>query len=320
MSMKRIGILTSGGDCPGMNATINAVVRCAVQNGLETVGIIRGYSGLINDNVKPLKLRDVQNIVSRGGTILHSARCLDMKTKTGVQKAVQTCKKHGIDGLVVIGGDGSFCGAQVLSNEGILCIGLPGTIDNDIAYTEYTLGYDTAVNTAIEMVDKLNDTITSHDRCSVVEVMGRDAGYIALDVALSCSASFVIVPEEKFNKQNLINKIQTDLANGKKHFIVVVAECILNVHDLAKEIEEKTGVESRATVLGHVQRGGSPSAKDRLVGAILGFRAVELLVSGVSNRVVGLQNGKVIDCEINEALKMKKSFPKNLYDMVGLLF
>lgn len=320
MSMRKIGILTSGGDCPGMNATINAVVRSAVQNGLETVGIVRGYSGLINDNVKPLKLRDVQNIVSRGGTILHSARCLDMKTKSGVQKAVQTCKKHGIDGLVVIGGDGSFCGAQVLSNEGISCIGLPGTIDNDIAYTEYTLGYDTAVNTAIEMVDKLNDTITSHDRCSVVEVMGRDAGYIALDVALSCGASFVIVPEEKFNKQNLINKIQADLAIGNKHFIVVVAECILNVHELAKEIEEKTGVESRATVLGHVQRGGSPSAKDRLVGAILGFRAVELLVSGVSNRVVGLRNGKVIDCEINEALSMKKSFPKNLYDMVGLLF
>lgn len=320
MKIKKIGVLTSGGDCPGMNATINAIVRFAIQNGFEIVGIVRGYKGLINDEIRQLKLCDVKNIVGRGGTILHSARCLEMKTKFGVQKALQTCKKHGIDGLVVIGGDGSFCGAQILSNEGIPCIGLPGTIDNDIAYTEYTLGYDTAVNTAVEMVDKLNDTVTSHDRCSVVEVMGRDAGYIALDVAMSCGANFVVVPEVEFDKQSLIDKIKFDLKMGKKHFIIVVAECILNVYDLAKEIEEQTQIESRATVLGHVQRGGSPSAKDRIIGAVLGCRAVELLANGIGDRVVGLKNGKIIDCEINDALNMKKSFPKHLYDMVGCLF
>ncbi len=319
MNIKKMAILTSGGDAPGMNSTINAIVHYAEKANIQTVGVNYGYRGLINGDVKPINILDIENSANRGGTILFSARCSDMKTPEGLQKAVQTCKNNEIDSLIVIGGDGSFCGAQLLSKEGIACIGLPGTIDNDIACTEYTLGYDTAVNTAVKMVDRLNDTITSHDRCSVVEVMGRDAGYIALDVALSCGASFVIVPEVEFVQKNLIDKLKTDLKRGKKHFIVIVAECVLDVKKLAKDIESETKIETRATVLGHVQRGGNPTATDRIVGAKLGHRAVELLINGKSSRVVGLKNGELVDYEINEALKMKKTFPKNLYDMVTTL-
>ncbi len=316
MKIKKIGILTSGGDSPGMNSAICAVVKFAKKFGIETVGVCRGFSGLINDEIRCLGVDDVCGISRLGGTILYSARCLDMKTKQGIEKAVATCKKHEIDGLVVIGGDGSFCGAQVMSNAGVLCIGLPGTIDNDIAYTDYTIGYDTAVNTAIQMVEKLNDTIISHDRCSVVEVMGRDAGYIALDVSLSCGVSYVVIPEFEFKKQDLITKLKIDSAAGRKHFVVVVAECILNVHDLAKEIENETKIESRATVLGHVQRGGSPTAKDRIVATRLGYRAIDLLAQGIGNRVVGLKNGELVDYGIDEALSMKKTISKKLYDMV----
>lgn len=320
MNSKRIGVLTSGGDSPGMNAAISAVVRSAANFGCETVGIYHGYSGLLNDNVRSIGVSDVRGIENLGGTVLFSARCLEMKTKQGVERAVQTCKKHGIEGLVVIGGDGSFCGAGLMSNAGIACIGLPGTIDNDIASTEQSLGYDTAVNTAIKMVDLLNTTTCSHDRCSVVEVMGRNAGYIALGVGLSCAASFVVVPEVEFKKQQLFDKMKAQLNSGKKHFIIVVSECILDVFDLAKEIEAQTKVETRATVLGHVQRGGSPTFKDRSLGIQLGQRAVELLCSGKSNRVVGVKDGHLVDYEIREALEMRKTFPVGLYDIANTLF
>lgn len=320
MKLKRIGVLTSGGDSPGMNAVVSAVVSCAAKNGLETIGICRGYSGLMNNELKPLSVSDVSGISGLGGTVLFSARCLEMKTEQGRLKAVEACKKNGIDGLVVVGGDGTFCGAQLMSKAGIPCIGLPGTIDNDLAYTEYTLGYDTAVNTAIQMVDRLDSTTKSHDRCSVVEVMGRHAGYIALAVGLSCSASFVVVPEVEFNKQSLFDKLKRQLNSGKKYFIVVVSECILNVAELAKEIEDQTKIETRATVLGHVQRGGSPTARDRILGVQMGCYAVRLLSEGISNRVVGLKNGKLVDYEINEALAMKKEFPVDLHEMVSMLF
>lgn len=319
MKLKRIGILTSGGDSPGMNAAVNAVVRCAAKNGLETIGVYRGFRGLINDDLKMLRVSDVDGIVSLGGTVLFSARCLDMKTKQGVLSAVETCKKHEIDGLIVIGGDGSFCGAQVMSKSGVPCIGLPGTIDNDLAYTDYTIGYDSAVNTAIQMVDKIDSTTKSHDRCSVVEVMGRHAGYIALDVGLSCAASFIVVPEVEFDVKKLMRKLKNELEGFKKHFIVVVSECILNVSDLAKQIEAETGIETRATVLGHVQRGGSPTATDRIVGAKMGCYAVKLLSEGISNRVVGLKNGCLVDYEIDEALAMKKVFPFDLYEVANTL-
>lgn len=320
MKLKKIGVLTSGGDSPGMNAVISAVVRSAKKSGIETVGICRGFWGLINDETRPLSVSDVSGIVNLGGTVLFSARCLDMKTKEGAERAVQTCKKHGIEGLVVVGGDGSFCGAQVMSRAGIPCIGLPGTIDNDLGYTDYTLGYDTAVNTAIRMVDMLDCTIKSHDRCSVVEVMGRHAGHIALAVGASCSASFIVVPEVEFNKQSLFNKLEQQLQFEKKHFIIIVAECILNVFELAKEIEAKTKIETRATVLGHVQRGGCPTAKDRILGVQMGCYAVRLLSEGISNRVVGLKNGCLVDYEINEALEMKKGLDNNLYKNASTLF
>ena len=319
MSVRRIGVLTSGGDAPGMNAAIHAIVKAALAKGIEVVGVYRGYSGLIRGDVRVLTARDVSDIIQRGGTILYSARCLELKTAEGVAKAKEVCLKNAIDGLVVIGGDGSFRGARALSSAGIACVCLPGTIDNDISCTDYTIGYDTAINTAVTMVDNLCDTTASHDRCSVVEVMGRNAGYIALNAGISCNASYIVVPEHPFDKQDLFDRIRFAIKRGKNHFIVMVAEGIGNVTELAKEIEESTGVESRATILGHVQRGGSPTVRDRVAGARLGYFAVKLLSDGAKNRVVGLNRDVIVDFDITQALQMTKKFPEDLYNMASEL-
>lgn len=311
--MKRIGVLTSGGDAPGMNAAFRAVVRTALKKGMEVVGIYRGYNGLINGDIRVLNERSVSDIIQRGGTALYTARCDEFRYAEGVQKAVDSCKKNGIDGIVVIGGDGSFRGAADLSAAGIPCVGIPGTIDNDIAMTEYTIGYDTAMNTAMELIDKLRDTASSHDRCSVVEVMGRRAGYIALNTGIACGAIAVITTEMPYDLEAIAKKINNTQTTGKHHFIVVVSEGIGNAEQIAREIEEKTGIESRATILGHVQRGGSPTVRDRVEASKMGYYAVTLLEKGIGNRVVGLKEGKVIDVDIQEALKMKKPFLEELY-------
>lgn len=320
MDIKKIGILTSGGDAPGMNAVIYSVVKYAQNFNLQVFGVYKGYSGLIEGNLKVLNLSDVEDIAKRGGTILYSARCLEFKKQQGLERGFSSCVKNGINGLIVVGGDGSFQGASNLSKKGISCIGLPGTIDNDICCTDYSIGYDTAVNTAVEMVDRLCDTIASHDRCSVVEVMGRNSGYIALDVGISCCANYIVVKEVEFNKKDLFSKIKKSMSMGKKHFVIIVAEGILDVHELAKEIESETGVESRGTVLGHVQRGGSPTAKDRTIATKLGIRAVDLLRSGAGSKIVGLKKDELVEYEIEEGLALKKEFPKDLYDMVSNLY
>ena len=315
--MKKIGVLTSGGDAPGMNAVIRAVTRAAIAKGMEVVGVRRGYNGLINGDIVPLDARSVSDIIQRGGTMLYTARCAEFRYEEGLQKDKKTCEEQGIEGLVVVGGDGSFRGAADLSARGILSIGVPGTIDNDISMTEYTIGYDTAMNTVVEMVDKLRDTAQSHDRCSVVEVMGRNAGYIALNAGIACGATYIITKEEPFTVNDVISKIIEGQKSGKHHFIVIVAEGIGGSEQLAKEIEQATGVESRATILGHVQRGGSPTVQDRVAASQLGYYAVDLLSKGIGNRVVGLQHNEVVDYDIQEALKMKKEFPHDLYKIAN---
>lgn len=312
--MKTIGVLTSGGDSPGMNAAVRAVVRTAIARGMKVKGIVRGYTGLIEEEFIDLDLRSVSDIIHRGGTVLYTARCPEFKTEEGLQKAVANCKKHGIEGIVVIGGDGSFRGARDLSERGIPCIGLPGTIDNDIASTEYTIGYDTAMNTAMEMVDRLRDTSQSHDRCTIVEVMGRRAGWIALETGIAVGATAILVPEVPYNVDtDIVPKIMKTKAMGKEHFIIVVAEGVGNVEQLAKEISEKCDIESRATVLGHVQRGGSPTVRDRVVASSMGNHAVSLLEQGIGNRVVCLCDSKIVDKDIFEALQEVKPFDIELY-------
>ncbi len=262
--MKTIAVLTSGGDAPGMNAAVRSVVRSAISKGMNVKGIYRGYNGLIEGDIEDLDIRSVSDIIHRGGTFLYTARSPRFKTEEGVLEAVETCKKEGIEGIVVIGGDGSYRGARDLSNHGIPCVGIPGTIDNDISSTEYTIGFDTAMNTAVEMVDKLRDTTQSHDRCSVVEVMGRHAGHIALQTGIAVGATAIITPENKTTVEEVIERIKATQKTGKKHFIIVVAEGVGGVEEMAKEIEKATGIESRGTILGHVQRGGSPSVRDRV--------------------------------------------------------
>ena len=315
--MKKIGVLTSGGDAPGMNAVIRAVTRAAIAKGMEVVGVRRGYNGLINGDIIPLDARSVSDIIQRGGTMLYTARCAEFRYEEGLQKAEKTCEENGIEGLVVVGGDGSFRGAADLSARGILSIGVPGTIDNDISMTEYTIGYDTAMNTVVEMVDKLRDTAQSHDRCSVVEVMGRNAGYIALNAGIACGATYIITKEEPYTVNDVISKIIKGQKSGKHHFIIIVAEGIGGSEQLAKEIEQATGVESRATILGHVQRGGSPTVQDRVAASQLGYYAVDLLSKGIGNRVVGMQHNEVVNYDIQEALKMKKEFPHDLYKIAN---
>ena len=310
--MKTIGVLTSGGDAPGMNAAVRAVVRTAISLGMTVKGIRRGYAGLIDEDIIDMDARSVSDIINRGGTILYTARCPEFKTEEGVLKAVETCKKHGIEGLVVIGGDGSYRGALDLSRHGVPCIGVPGTIDNDIGSTEYTIGFDTAMNTAVEMVDRIRDTAQSHDRCSVIEVMGRHAGYIAVQVGIAVGATAIMVPEVPVDMSSIIRKINTTKNNGKKHFIVIVAEGVGGVEDIAKQINEATGVDARATILGHVQRGGNPTLRDRLRATQMCYEAVQLLNKGEGNRVVAYKGSEVVSYDIETALKMKKDFDKKL--------
>lgn len=310
--MKTIGVLTSGGDAPGMNAAVRAVVRTAVYHGIKVKGIRRGYNGLMEGDIIDLDSRAVSGIIQLGGTMLYSARSPRFKTEEGVKEAVEVCKKHGIEGIVVIGGDGSFRGARDLSLAGIPCVGVPATIDNDISSTEYTIGFDTAMNTVIQMVDRLRDTCDSHERCSVVEVMGRHAGHIALRTAIGVGALAVMVPERETDLDAVIEKIKETQRMGKKHFIVVVAEGVGGVTQMAERIEAETGIETRGTILGHVQRGGSPTLRDRLIATQMGYEAVQLLKSGIGNRVVAYRLGKVVDYDIYEALNMKKGLEDNL--------
>ena len=305
--IRTIGVLTSGGDAPGMNAAIRAVVRTALAKGFNVWGIRRGYHGLLREELIPMSRMDVSDIIQRGGTVLQTARSQQMRTEEGQLKAAGILKKYGIEGLVVIGGDGSFAGAQKLSQYGINVIGVPGTIDLDIACTEYTIGFDTAANTAMEAIDKIRDTSTSHERCSIVEVMGRDAGYLALWCGIANGAERILLPEEHgYNEQAIIDDIIENRNRGKKHYIIINAEGVGDSINLAKRIEEATGVETRATILGHLQRGGSPSVKDRVYASTMGAKAVDLLAEGKTNRVVGYKNGEYIDFDINDALKMHK--------------
>lgn len=316
--VKTIGVLSSGGDAPGMNAAIRAVVRTAINRGLHVMGIRRGYNGLLSGDMFEMNLRSVSDILHRGGTVLYTARCPEFVTEEGVEKGRNMCFEMGIDGLVVIGGDGSFRGARDLSLKGIPCIGVTGTIDNDISSSQYTVGFDTALNTVVDMVDRLRDTSQSHDRCTVVEVMGRRCGDIALHAGIACGATCVLVPEIPFDlDRDVVSRIGRSTRTGKQHFIIMVAEGVGGVEQMAKYIQEKTGVETRATILGHVQRGGSPSARDRVVASEMGHHAVELLQQGIGNRVVVYRDNKIVDLDILEGLNMKRVFDKNLYDIAN---
>ena len=315
-----IGVLTSGGDAPGMNAAVRAVVRTAIAMGIRCYGIRRGYNGLIEGDIFEMTLRDVSDIIHRGGTILYTARSPKFKTEEGIQQAIANCKKFGISGIVVIGGDGSYRGARDLSLKGIPCVGIPGTIENDIASTEYTIGYDTAMNTAMEMVDRLRDTAQSHDRCTVVEVMGRHAGFLALQCGISVGATAILVPEVPYDLvKDIVSKIRKTQLSGKKHFIVVVAEGVGEVDQIAAKIQEITGIESRATVLGHVQRGGRPTVRDREMASRMGYYAVNLLSQGIGNRVICYREGKIIDADIFEALNMQKPFNIETYNIANTI-
>ena len=302
-----IGVLTSGGDAPGMNAAIRAVVHQACANGKKVKGIRRGYQGLLEEDIIDMQRESVSDIVDKGGTILFTARCSEFRTEDGQRKGAEICKKHGIDGLVVIGGDGSFAGAQKLAGFGVNTVGVPGTIDLDIACTEYTIGFDTAVNTAMQAIDKVRDTSTSHERCSIIEVMGRNAGYIALWCGIANGAEDILIPEQyDYDEQKIINNIINNRKRGKKHHIIINAEGIGHSTSMARRIEAATGVETRATILGYMQRGGSPTCRDRVYATMMGAMAVDLLCEGKSNRVVGFSHGEFKDFDINEALGMNK--------------
>ena len=315
-AQKTIGVLTSGGDSPGMNAAIRAVVRSGIAADMRVVGIKRGYHGLINGDVTEMNLRSVSDIIHQGGTILYTAPSPEFQTEAGMQKAIRVCEEYHISGLAVIGGDGSFRGASALSAHGVPCVGIPGTIDNDIAASEYTIGFDTAVNTAMDMVDRLRDTMESHDRCSVVEVMGRKAGWIALETAIAVGATAVLVPEIPCDlEKELIPRILRIQKTGKRHYIIVVAEGAGNTTEIANLIADKTSIETRATVLGHVQRGGSPTVRDRMIASEMGYHAVELLAAGQGDRVVAMKDNRVVDYDIYKALEMTKPFDKKMYQI-----
>ena len=318
--IKTIGVLTSGGDAPGMNAAIRAVVRKACAAGKNVKGIRRGYQGLLEEDIIDMSRHSVSDIVDKGGTILFTARCAEFRTEEGQKKGAEICRKHGIDGLVVIGGDGSYAGAQKLAALGINTVGVPGTIDLDIACTEYTIGFDTAVNTAMQAIDKVRDTSTSHERCSIIEVMGRNAGYIALWCGIANGAEDILLPERyDGNEQYLINRIIENRKRGKKHHIIINAEGIGHSTSMARRIEAATGIETRATIIGHIQRGGTPTCKDRVYASIMGARAAELLAEGKSNRIVAYKDGKFVDFDIQEALNMKKDIPEEQYEVSKLL-
>ena len=319
-SIKTIGILTSGGDAPGMNAAIRAVARKALSNGVKVKGIKRGYQGLLNEEIVDMEARSVSDIIQRGGTILGTARCMEFKTEEGQQKGADICHKHGIDGLVVIGGDGSYMGARALSRHGINTVGIPGTIDLDIACTDYTIGFDTAVNTAMQAIDKVRDTSSSHERCSIIEVMGRNAGYIALWCGIANGAEDILLPEKyDYNEQNIINNIISNRKRGKTHHLIINAEGIGHSTSMARRIEAATGVETRATILGYMQRGGSPTCKDRYYASIMGCLASDILCEGKTNRVIGYRGGKFLDFDIEEALAMQKDIPEYEYRISKLL-
>ncbi len=327
----RIAVLTSGGDAPGMNAAVRAVVRAGINAGFEVIGFYRGYNGLLNCeegvDYKLMDLRSVSDTIQHGGTMLCTARSPEYNTPAGVEKAAANCEKLGIKGLAVIGGDGSFRGALDLSRKGISCVGIPGTIDNDIACSEYTIGFDTSCNTAMRMIDNLRDTAESHDRCSVVEVMGRHAGYIAVHTGIACGATSVLIPEADIDlERDVIEPIRETQATGKQHFIIIVAEGVCfdhpefgGVENIAKYIQEKTGIESRATILGHVQRGGSPTARDRVTASELGYKAVELIAGGCKSRVVAVKDNKIVDYDIEEALAMKKTLDLELVNIAKVV-
>ncbi|WP_142415131.1 6-phosphofructokinase [Hathewaya massiliensis] len=317
--MKTIGILTSGGDAPGMNAAIRAVTRMALSQGLKVMGINRGYSGLINGEIFQMQRHSVSDIVHKGGTILKTARCEEFRTDEGRKKGARVLEVFGIDGLVVIGGDGSFRGAQQLSKLGVSTIGIPGTIDNDLAYTEYTIGFDTSVNTVLDAINKLRDTSSSHQRVSILEVMGRNCGDIALHAGIGGGAEKVIIPEKGYDINDLCKKILQGKLNGKIHNLIILAEGVGGATELAKKVETVTGIETRSTTLGHIQRGGSPSAFDRVLASTMGARAVELLLEGKSSRVVGVRGGKITDMDIDEALSIESKFNEYLYNLSDIL-
>ena len=318
--VKTIGVLTSGGDAPGMNAAIRAVVRTAINKGMKVKGIMRGYAGLLQEEIVDMDGPSVADTIGRGGTILYTARCPEFMTEEGQKRGAEICRKHNIDGLVVIGGDGSYRGAGKLSALGINTVGLPGTIDLDIACTDYTIGFDTAINTAMEAIDKVRDTSTSHERCSIIEVMGRHAGYIALCCGIANGAEDILLPERyDGNEQMLINRIIDNRKRGKRHHIIINAEGIGHSASMAKRIEAATGIETRATILGYMQRGGAPTCKDRVYASIMGAKAVELLEEGKTNRVVAYKHGEFLDFDIQEALNMKKDIPEDQYEISKLL-
>jgi 6-phosphofructokinase 1 len=313
--VKRIGVLTSGGDSPGMNAAVRAVVRKAIYHNIEVYGVYGGYSGLMTGNIKKLDLGSVGDIIHRGGTVLHSARSEEFKTKEGQQKGIEQMNKHGIDGLVVIGGDGSYRGARALTEQGFPCVGVPGTIDNDIPGTQYTIGFDTALNTVIDAIDKIRDTATSHERTFIIEVMGRDAGDIALWAGLAGGAETILIPEEGYNMDEIADRLKKGHERGKKHSIIVVAEGVCSGVDFAKQIKETTDFDTRVSVLGHMQRGGSPTAFDRVLASRLGARAVELLIEGKGGRAVGIENNKLVDHDIIEILDREHTLDLDLYKL-----
>lgn len=325
MEIKKIGVLTSGGDAPGMNAAVRSVVRCGLANGFEMIGVERGYHGLLRKEFVELSARSVSNFIQRGGTVLQTARSKEFPTPEGIKKAVANAKEIGIDAMVVIGGDGSFRGAQKLTENGLPTIGIPATIDNDISCTDYTLGFDTAMNIAMDCVDKLRDTCTSHERCAIVEVMGRGAGYIALEVGIATGAEMVLIPEKDLGTSRsdlidrIVNKLEDGRKVGKKHHIIVVAEGIEGSSEMAKVVEQRTGIETRATILGHIQRGGAPTVRDRVIAAQMGMKAIELLKQGKSNRVVIMKANRIEDVDINEGLAMTKTISEDDYALVNML-
>lgn len=320
VEIKTIGVLTSGGDAPGMNAAVRAVARTAIYKGMRVYGIRKGYAGLLANDMFEMNIRSVSEILHRGGTMLYTARCLEFNSGEGVQKAKDICVKNGIDGLVCIGGDGTFRGALDLSRAGIPCIGVPGTIDNDIACTEYTIGYDTAINTAVEMIDKLRDTIQSHARCSVVEVMGHKVGFLAQSIGIASGALMTLVPEVKYDlDRDVVERILYTQRSGKTHFIIVMAEGCGSSQDVADFIQTRTGIETRVTVLGHVQRGGIPTARDRVMATEMGYKAVELLEDGKGSRVVVFKHGEIMDLDIEEALAMNRTLDLSKFEMTKMI-
>ena len=320
MGAKSIAVLTSGGDAPGMNAAVRAVVRTGLNFGMKVYGVMRGYNGLLTGDLKEMNMRSVSDIMQHGGTALYTARSPEFNTPAGVEKAANMCREKGIEGVVVIGGDGSFRGARDLTNAGINCIGVPGTIDNDIACTDYTIGYDTALNTAMEMIDRIRDTTESHHRCSVVEVMGRRCGDIALNTGVAVGALTTLVPEIPYDfHRDVLDRIRLAQSTGKRHYIIVVAEGVGNTEELAQRIQRHTGIETRATILGHVQRGGAPTLRDRVVASRMGYHAAELLFNGIGNRVVAMKGEQIVDFDITEALNMPRTFDEKMYRVSAVL-